>query len=68
MNISGNVNSIQTNINTINKSAEEIANKKDINLVKEFQEQTMANNAVMANVSVIETNDELFETLLDIIV
>lgn len=69
MNINNNVVSIQTNIQKINNSAKNIANisqEKEINLVKEFNEQMISTNAIKNNASVIQTNDELFETLLDL--
>ncbi len=76
MNISNNIASIGFQQETLNKSAQAVANinkpaeeannQVQTDLSKEMTTQMVAQNATEANVSTIKTADEMFGSLLDI--
>jgi len=70
MNISNNVNAIQTNQQMMDKSATNVANintpNSNVDLSKEIPTQIVAQDVESANVSAIKTQDDMFGSLLDI--
>jgi len=69
MNISNNVSSLQTQQQSLNTSARNIANssqKNPADLSKEIPNQIVAQNVSEVNVTAIKAQDEMLGSLLDI--
>jgi flagellar hook protein FlgE len=70
MNISNNINALQTNQQMMDQSAKNIANlntpNSNVDLTREIPKQIVAQDVASVNVSTIKTQDDMFGSLLDI--